>query len=427
MPRQPGGDDVSHNPVHPGPDERAIVQERAVPVRPPDLMRMLLAEPGLNEADRASLTEFARLLEGWLNHEFHLRQRELKDLYDPIDPDADYVDVCDPASPEPDRSELEARFVAGLEDLLIRANYRPLTLKDIHDAVAAPNEIGLNYEPNFDLFERLHVWVRGETTVRRAVRRWRLRFRKITVIHDAYQRIVVTLKFKPGVRLDDQVRSDVLYLRMFKDVPRVDMEMHLPEQGTKVRMRAIDKAKIASPVAVSLPTLIFKVIKSSVVLKLLGGGLFAAVSLPTSVLATLVVAPVSAGVNSFFGFQRAKQSHLHFMIRQLYYMTLANNASVILRLIDAAEEEEFKEAILAYFVLWRGAGSPRPWDRERLDRAVEDLLEKRAGVRTNFEIADALHKLRRLTVLRGDDRGPMSVLPLGEAIERVRQRWDDAI
>ncbi|MBV8228733.1 MAG: DUF3754 domain-containing protein, partial [Planctomycetaceae bacterium] len=38
------------------------------------------------------------------------------------------------------------------------------------------------------------------------------------------------------------VRSDVLYLRMFKDVPHVDMEMHLPERGTKVEMRWIDKA-----------------------------------------------------------------------------------------------------------------------------------------------------------------------------------------
>ena len=41
---------------------------------------------------------------------------------------------------------------------------------------------------------------------------------------------------------------------MFKDVPHVDMEMHLPEQGTKVRMRWIDKAQIASPLVMGLPT-----------------------------------------------------------------------------------------------------------------------------------------------------------------------------
>ena len=67
------------------------------------------------------------------------------------------------------------------------------------------------------------------------------------------------MKFKPDTKLDPFVRSDVVYLRMFKDVPHVDMEMHLPEQGTKVRMRWIDKAQIASPLVMGIPTLAFKI------------------------------------------------------------------------------------------------------------------------------------------------------------------------
>ena len=54
---------------------------------------------------------------------------------------------------------------------------------------------------------------------------------------DAYQRLIIVLKFREGLELGPFVRSDVIYLRMFKDVPHVDMEMHLPEQGTKVKMR----------------------------------------------------------------------------------------------------------------------------------------------------------------------------------------------
>ena len=38
------------------------------------------------------------------------------------------------------------------------------------------------------------------------------------------------IKFRPHPKLGKFVRSDVVYLRMFKDVPHVDMEMHLPEQ-----------------------------------------------------------------------------------------------------------------------------------------------------------------------------------------------------
>ena len=153
---------------------------------------------------------------------------------------------------------------------------------------------------------------------------------------------------------------------MFKDVPHVDMEMHLPEQGTKVRMRWIDKAQIASPIVMGIPTLVVK--------------LLAAAALSPMALGGLIVAPISAGVNSFFGFQRAKQKHLMTMIHQLYYLTLANNASVLTRLIDSAEDEEYKEAMLAYFFLWRAAGDGRALERRparRPHRALPDREDRR--------------------------------------------------
>lgn len=40
------------------------------------------------------------------------------------------------------------------------------------------------------------------------------------------------------------------------------------------------------------------------------------------------------------------------MIRHLYYLSLANNASVVNRVVDSAEEE-VKEILLAYFLLWK--------------------------------------------------------------------------
>ena len=134
---------------------------------------------------------------------------------------------------------------------------------------------------------------------------------------------------------------------MYKDVPHVDMEMHLPEQGTKVRMRWIDKAQIASPIVMGIPTLVAKLLFASLVSPLALGG--------------LIIAPISAGVNSFFGFQRAKQKHLMAMIQKLYYLTLANNASVLTRLIDSAEDEEYKEADARLLLpLARRSAGPTP-------------------------------------------------------------------
>ena len=102
-------------------------------------------------------------------------------------------------------------------------------------------------------------------------------------------------------------------------------------------------------------------------------------------------------MNSFFGFHRAKQKHLYAMIHKLYYLSLANNASVLTRLIDSAEDEEYKEAMLAYFFLWRGAGeAPSPGPSPSSTTGSRNSCSEKTGVAINFEVADALTKLFRL-------------------------------
>src|SRR5258706_4212516 len=125
----------------------------------------------------------------------------------------------------------------------------------------------------------------------------------------------------------------------------------------------------------------------------IGSELATVAALPWGVIPGIMIAPVSAGVNSFFGFHRAKTKHLSAMINKLYYLTLANNASVLTRMIDSAEDEEYKEAMLAYFFLWRSAKDPTPLTEPELDVRIEKYLTKKTGVEINFEVNDALDKL----------------------------------
>jgi hypothetical protein len=388
-------------------------RERALPVRQGDLTRMLLAEPGLTPTDRRMLEAIGQILGATFHCEFFDRLRVLKELYAPLDPDADYVDLGQYTHHRTEHTDEE--FLAPFEATLNQANYRPLDLEVIKEAISAPNEMGLTYSPDFSLFEHLRVYVRGFTRITRECRTLTTRFRKRTVALDAYQRLVVLLKFKTGADLGPLARCDVLYLRMFKDVPHVDMEMHLPEQGTKVRMRWVDKAQVASPLMIGLPTILMKLLE------------FATPG-PIALLG-LVVAPVTAGVNSFFGFHRARQKHLYAMIHKLYYMTLANNASVLTRLIDSAEDEEYKEAMLAYFFLWRGPGCDRAesgtWTAGGLDAFIEKYLRGRTGVAINFEVTDALAKLYRLGLAVRDTQGHIRATPPHQALEVLERHWDD--
>ncbi|WP_435016896.1 DUF3754 domain-containing protein [Tundrisphaera sp. TA3] len=386
------------------------IRDRALPVRQGDLTRLLISQPELTDEHREQLRKFSGLLGAIFHSEFYQTLHELKERYGPLDPDSDYIRLREHTIRRTEQSDEE--FLEPFEVALERANYRRLNVDIIKDAVAAPNEMGLTYVPNFNLFEHLRIYARGYTKIRRVFRSAKTKFKKRTITLDAYQRLIVALKFRPG--LDDPfIRTDVLYLRMFKDVPHVDMEMHLPEQGTKVRMRWIDKAQIASPVVMGLPTLAFK--------------LFSAFTINPMLLAPILIAPVSAGVNSFFGFQRAKAKHLSSMIRNLYYLTLANNGSVLYRLIDSAEEEEYKETMLAYFFLWRSLlrGTGEEWNQAGLDAEIEDFLKQFSGVEINFEVEDALVKLFRLGLARRDSVGRIHIVPIDQAIVVLDRLWDN--
>ena len=383
-------------------------RERSLPIRQGDLTSLLLAEPEVSTEDREKLSEFGRLLGATFHSKFFTILKELKDYYAPLDPDADFVTI-EGHSRTLEEGSYDA-FLKTFSSALERANYNPLSRETLEQAIMAPNELGLTYVPDFELFDYLTVYVRGFTQIAREIRTVKTRFKKRVVLMDAYQRMIIALKFKDGLELGPLVRSDVFYLRMFKDVPHVDMEMHLPEQGTSVRMRKVDKAMIASPVATGIPTILVKV-------------LFAA-ALPKTVLIPLLLAPVSAGVRSYFGFRQAKQKHLLTMIHRLYYLTLGNNASVITRVVDSAEDEEYKEAMLAYYFLHMGATDGQPWTVSKIDNHIEHFLQERTNVEINFEIGDALSKLFRLGLAHRDSQGILEATPIEQALQ-ILKRWDD--
>jgi hypothetical protein len=109
------------------------------------------------------------------------------------------------------------------------------------------------------------------------------------------------------------------------------------------------------------------------------------------------------------------------LTESLYFRNLDNNAGVFHHLIDAAEEEEFKEAVLAYyFLLVSGAGLTR----QELDHVVERWLAERWNCRINFEVDDALKKLERLGII-SILAGRIRCRPLEDAKRHLDKSWDN--
>ncbi len=104
------------------------------------------------------------------------------------------------------------------------------------------------------------------------------------------------------------------------------------------------------------------------------------------------------GYQSYYGYQQLKQRYHLALTESLYYQNLDSNAGVLTRLLDEAEEREAREAILAYYFLWRYAGSPG-WTSTDLNLHIEQYLEGTTGLKVAFEIGDAIARLERMHLI----------------------------
>ena len=109
--------------------------------------------------------------------------------------------------------------------------------------------------------------------------------------------------------------------------------------------------------------------------KAIKGALLAAAAGIYGILTVLGVT-VGYGMRSFYGYLQTKQKYQLNLTESLYYQNLDNNAGVLTRLLDEAEEQENREAALAYFFLWRQprrAAAARP--PNSIARSSSFLLE----------------------------------------------------
>jgi hypothetical protein len=136
----------------------------------------------------------------------------------------------------------------------------------------------------------------------------------------------------------------------------------------------------------------------------------------------LVSGVVGYGLRSFHGYLRTREKYQLSLTRSLYFQNLDNNAGVLYHLLNEAEEQEFREVVLAWWLLWRGGmqGS-RPAE---LDAAAEQWLALRCGLTVDFEVGDALEKLHRLGLAERSPTGRWRAISIEAALENLDRAWD---
>ncbi len=407
-------------------------RERFIPVNRYDL-RAKLADM-LRQAEGCDETWAHALdcLAAWRHQEYRQRLCALLETYLLFSPDADTVNLR--SLDEAEREEAHRALLTGVEALLVQANYVKLSEDDVHRLLAEQSPYGLSLDVDLSDFEDLLLYYRGTSVETRHERNpWRFYRRER---HDVpiFQRLFLLLKLKSierrageiardtGVAPEEALRmarkrrshlpigvsSEVIYIKVFKRIPQIDLEMLFP--NTRIAFKPFDKYRLMVTA---------------------GGGTIAgvagsatkllAITNPFAVamgLATLS-AVIFRQVNKVF---HTRNNYMMVLAQNLYFHTQANNHAALTLIADRAEEEDAKEDMLLYAFL---AKHPLKHDAlAEIKAEVEAFLAEACGVAVNFDAEDACRRLLADGLVRNDASGNLTALAPAEARAHLDRMWD---
>jgi hypothetical protein len=390
-------------------------REHYIPLRKSDLVDLLCADKHLTAETRGPFRQLCELASALFHFEYQKQLDGLKDDYAPFDPDAETRPLHPPAAAE--MPKLLDNLFADFDALMERANFKRYHETAINRAVCNDTMTGLRTDIDPGVFDRLHVFVRGDSTVKVSRRSWLTFWRREEITVPIYRRLVVICKLRKHRRLPREANAAKVYLKIFKDIPKHDLEMLLP--GARVRLSRMDFGLIVYPLVAGVALLLYNMCND-----IWEVGLGALATFVTFKLATWSMAAAFSGYGykSYHSYQVKKQNYNLRLARSLYFQTLDSNEGVLTHLLDEAEEQECRETFLGYFCL-RFFAPPQGWTSEQLDDYVEMYLEGAANLKVDFEVGDALAKLERLHMVERDGNF-YKAIPLDRALEILDEKWD---
>ena len=376
---------------------------RFIPFRRSDIVQMCLSDERVDAAEKTRFNATAELIETHYQKEFHLLRNELKEAYALIDPDSDTRLLPTFAKPEH-----TAEIVPLLEQVLERGNYERVTDEALKRAMKTSSLFQLRLHVDMSEFDEVLLYTRGASKRSEVIREF-FGLWKRNVRFTNFDRVVLFIRFKEDVDSDSALGEcppGSTMLKLFQNVPEADIEMLFP--NIRLGMRLLDKLIIGVPAVISGTIVVTTRLGATVLLlgSLLGFWLGVSTEPVKIDNAALIALGASAAAlvgyiwKQFSNFRNRKLKYTQALTENLYFKLLDNNAGVIHRVVDDAEESECKESLLAYYFLLVAEG---PLLSDELDSRIEAWMAERWHCKLDFEVGDALGKLNRLGLAQETD------------------------
>jgi hypothetical protein len=405
-------------------------RNRFIPFRKADIIEMCINDSQLSKHDQNLFRQFCLILESLIHFEFRHKVEMLKDCYSPFNPDADTR--LNYEYSEQEKKDFQKTLVETLTKILNAANFQNITKTDLEEALKEESLFKIRLRVNFKDFEEVLFYQRGESTRKEILVKF-FGLKKEPITFTNFERVVIYIKFKEEDYFKARKQKSLYFkpgstiIKLFQNVPKADLEMLFP--NSEVRMKTIDKLIIGIPAAVSGIVVIATKLGASIlliasVISFWLGLTQKEVKIDQKHLIALGLGLATLGSFLFKQINKFKNRKIRFMkalTDNLYFKNLDNNTGVFHHLVDAAEEEEFKEAILAFYFLLT---TDKDLTITELDETIESWFEKKHNCIINFEIDDALQKLERWDLL-SLDKNILRVKDLNGAMQQLDKIWDN--
>ncbi|MEM6611794.1 MAG: TMEM143 family protein [Cyanobacteria bacterium P01_C01_bin.72] len=432
-------------------------REAFIPYSRQEIVDLCLADGKIAIAEQDDFREFCEILIAYYHFKLHRSLETLKSSFCPLNPDiSDYESgkLLSSAKLKQQEDELITTFTSILQ----RANYFPVPKRELQKALEEDSLFDLKTDVDFNAFERMICYCRGDDSINITVKKWG--FRSVQQKIDIYQRVVLLIKFKDEQHYSDKPAADnelsfkpgKIYLYLYKNLSKLDLEFIFP--NIEMSMTWKDRLMFGVPaigaaIPLALKTLPQLILVAGVLLYFVLGYQpidelrvqEEDINNIAPLIITILSLTIALGGFAFRQFTNYKNKQIRFqknVTETLFYRNMANNSGVFQYLIDAAEEEECKEIILVYYHLLTSEYALTP---SQLDHLIESWMLKKFGKVIDFDIEKTLRNLSEIKInyeeaqgssyrnqqralLKRDRHNRCHILPLQEAKQILDHIWD---
>ncbi len=235
-----------------------------------------------------------------------------------------------------ERLDNEFWLLQKLSKLLEKANFYELPSEHVEAALTEhPVFEGVLVSVDPKKYDVIRFWVLGEemapveftSGTDRVLYYSKVLMKKAPRKIPRYKRVVLAVRTK---------KQNKLMLKSFKDIPTNSLEYLLPEG--KIRMSKFDKSFIATTVFIGLTTGLIKIVSK-----------LADYNIQWTYIAGLVTGLLA--LRAWNAYKNKRNLYLMSLSKLLYFKTVANNRALLALIVDRAQDETFKSALLTYSFL----------------------------------------------------------------------------